>query len=307
MEVRIWDEKGGPFRVPIHADVWPSNIGGLLFNRDGTRLAAQYRPRPRAVELAKSGLKIWDIESGKELLTADSDNPFSSLLAVSPDGSRVAWNAPAVKCGSRTWASGRVLLDVKEAIINAATFSPDASRIAWGTMDSVRVWDVDAAREVLTIRNTGGPVGLLAFSPDGTRLAGAVGPVYVHGDVKVWDAADGRELLSLQGHRSVDDLAFSPDGTRLAAYGWRHGNDGEGLGVTLWDAATGLPLLRLDVADWRGRPAVGCNSSPTAIGCSSSTCKATGPATPTRSGTRRRRRKEGERPRLRLAARQNPG
>ena len=96
------------------------------------------------------------------------------------------------------------------------------------------------------------PVGLLAFSPDGTRLGGAVGPVYVHGDVKVWDAADGRELLSLQGHRSVDDLAFSPDGTRLAAYGWRHGNDGEGLGVTLWDAATGLPLLRLDAADWRG-------------------------------------------------------
>ncbi len=251
LEVRILDEKGGAFRVPIHADVRPSKVGGLLFNKDGTRLAAQYTvPAPEPWNW-RSHLKMWDVEGGRELLTADSDNPFSSLLAVSPDGSRVAWNAAG---GVRVLdvASGRVLLDVKEAIINAAMFSPDASRITWGTMDSVRVWDVGAAGEVLTIRNTGGPVGLLAFSPDGTRLAGAVGPVYVHGDVKVWDAADGRELLSLKGHSSVADLAFSPDGRRLAAYGWRHDNIGNRLGVTLWDAVSGLPLLQLGAADWRG-------------------------------------------------------
>ena len=35
LEVRIWDETGGPFRVPIKSDLWPDNIGRLLFNGDG--------------------------------------------------------------------------------------------------------------------------------------------------------------------------------------------------------------------------------------------------------------------------------
>src|SRR5205085_2043072 len=117
---------------------------------------------------------------------------------------------------------------------------------------SARVWDVDAAKEVLAVADPGGPVGLLAFSPDGTRLAGAVGPVYVHGDVKVWDAADGRELLNLKGQRSVEDLVFSPDGARLAAYGWRHDAGGDRLGVTLWDVGAELPLLQLGVREGLG-------------------------------------------------------
>jgi WD40 repeat protein len=138
-------------------------------------------------------------------------------------------------------ASGRVLLDGNEKIVNAAAFSADGSRIAWGTMDSVRVWNVGAAREALTIHNTGGPVVLLTFSPDGTRLAGAAGPIDAPRDVKLWDAADGHELPSLTGRRgTVGDLAFSPDGARLVAYGR---GATLGLGVTLWDAASGVPLL----------------------------------------------------------------
>ena len=102
LEVRIWDEKGGPSRAPIHADVRPTKVGGLLFNKDGMRLVAQYTvPAPEPWNW-RSHLKIWDIEGGRELLTADSDNPFSSLLAVSPDGSRIAWNNSG-ECGFWTW------------------------------------------------------------------------------------------------------------------------------------------------------------------------------------------------------------
>jgi WD40 repeat protein len=252
LEVRIWNEKDGSLRVPINADLRPNKISRLLFNKDGTRLVAScVIPAANPWEW-RSGLKVWDAESGKELLTADSANPFSNLLAVSPDGSRVAWNASG---GVRVLdvASSRVLLDVKEAILNVAAFNADGSRIAWGgTMGSVRVWDVDANREVLTIRDAGDRLGLLAFSPDGSRLAGAVGPVYVHGEVKVWDAGDGRELLSLKGQRTVQDIAFSPDGRRLAAYRWRHDNDGDHPGVTLWDAVSGLPLLQLDSRQGHG-------------------------------------------------------
>ncbi len=249
LEVRIWDEKGGPFRVPIHADIRPNKLGRLLFNQDGTRLIAQYVIPALNPWEWRSGLKAWDTASGKEVFAADTDNPFAGLLTVSPDGSRVACNRSGGGVRVLDAASGRQLLDAKEGIVNCTAFSADGSRIAWGTMDSVRLWDVDAAKEVLTIHNTGGPVGLLAFSPDGMGLAGAVGPIYVHGEVKVWNAADGRELLSLKGQTSVHDLAFSPDGRRLAAYRRQHDNDGDHPGVTLWDAGNGLPLLQLGVTE----------------------------------------------------------
>ena len=73
-----------------------------------------------------------------------------------------------MKFGSKTWGPAACLLDVKDTAIST-TFNADGSRIAWRDMTQhVHVWDVDAAREVLTIPEPGGEVGQMVFSPDGT-------------------------------------------------------------------------------------------------------------------------------------------
>jgi len=73
----------------------------------------------------------------------------------------------------------------------------------------------------------------IAFSPNGTRLASAS---YDH-TAKVWDAASGREVLTLDGHsKVVYDVAFSPDGKRLATA------SGDKT-VKVWDVASGYELL----------------------------------------------------------------
>jgi eukaryotic-like serine/threonine-protein kinase len=75
----------------------------------------------------------------------------------------------------------------------------------------------------------------VAFSPDGKRIASAS-----HDEtLKLWDTANGQELLTLKGHTSaVAGVAFSPDGKLLASAS--HDKM-----VKIWDAANGQELLTL--------------------------------------------------------------
>src|SRR5262249_34032675 len=89
----------------------------------------------------------------------------------------------------------------------------------------VKLWDLEAGKERLTLRGHGALVLGGAFAPDGKTLASS-------GDdrtVKVGDAASGRELGTLQGHtHGGRGVAYPPDGPTLAP----PSRDGS---VLLWD------------------------------------------------------------------------
>jgi WD40 repeat protein len=74
----------------------------------------------------------------------------------------------------------------------------------------------------------GGVVGI-AFSPDGQRLATSD----TKGDIQIWDATTGTQLLHCRGHRHWTwAVAFSPDGKYLASAS-------DDYRVKLWDVETG--------------------------------------------------------------------
>ncbi len=77
----------------------------------------------------------------------------------------------------------------------------------------------------------------LAFSPDGTLLAGGT---FHRGEIILWDAASGKELANLPAPVDVDALSFSGDGTRLlcGSFGYR---------LIVWDVRTQRELLHLDL------------------------------------------------------------
>ena len=94
----------------------------------------------------------------------------------------------------------------------------------------MKLWDVAAGREGVTLGGHEGWVAALAFSPDGSLLATGS-----HDQtIKLWDSSTGWELTTLSGHTgNVYSVAFSPDGTLLASGSL----DGT---VRLWDVAKAL-------------------------------------------------------------------
>ncbi|MFZ9753320.1 MAG: WD40 repeat domain-containing protein, partial [Cyanobium sp.] len=81
-----------------------------------------------------------------------------------------------------------------------------------------------------------GPVLSVTWSADGQRLASGGSD----GTVRVWEAASGRELAVLEGHKGlVRSVSWSSDGQLLAS-------GGEEGTVRLWDAASGCELAVLE-------------------------------------------------------------
>jgi serine/threonine protein kinase len=121
------------------------------------------------------------------------------------------------------------------AHVTAFGFSAEGGLLATGSLDdTVRIWDVAAARPVerAVWRSSHlGAVSTVAFHPG--RSAVALGPSTADGRMWHWDwlKPPGGRALRFQGEaHSVDALAFSPRGDLLAS--------GGGTSVWLWNVGS---------------------------------------------------------------------
>jgi WD40 repeat protein len=208
-------------------------------------------------------VQVYDATLGREVLSLKGHTDMVSDVVFSPDGKRLVsagggWNKPGeVKLWDATTGQVVLTLTGHTGSVNRVAFSPDGKRLASAgepvLLDAqgkrlpgeVKVWDIGSGQEVLSLKAHTGSVNCLAFSPDGKRLASAGGSHDVQGrplpgEVKVWDAGSGQEVLSLKAHTPyVSSVAFSADGKRLASAGDRDHT------VKLWDAQTGQVALTL--------------------------------------------------------------
>ena len=223
---------------------WP---GG--FSPDGKQLITR-----------DGGASVWEIESGRKLLTLPARNQDISWAAFSPDGRKIVTghaqeHVPegAGQVTFRLWDSGTgehlvtllhpvryklpsVLLTQRPS--SCAHFLPNGAQVVTSVLvekgtgpihASTCVWDTRTGERLVCMRGYTWPQSI---SPDGARLL----TVTEDHRVRVRGLKTGRELLLLEGHEKfVSSACFSPDGSRILTAS----HDGT---VREWDARTGEQL-----------------------------------------------------------------
>jgi eukaryotic-like serine/threonine-protein kinase len=240
----------------------------VALDRDGGRVAATALPWPRQPGVLRE-IRVWDAATGKSLFDGRPHTaPLRNLpeyrlhgaVALSPDGTRVAFDdypaegEPPGEGRASTIRicevdSGKVLLELPSPgqVLWSLAFSANGRFVVAGYSNGlVMVWGPDGIP--LHEQPLKGPSWQVAFSPDGTRLAGVD-----RDEVRIWDVATGQDVLLLRGSgwRRPGDGGFNPalawdkEGRQLAAANWNSNvsiwdagpRDGESVRTARWSAA----------------------------------------------------------------------
>jgi WD40 repeat protein len=228
--IKIWDIDRA--KEQIVRQISPAIVYHVEYSPDGRRIAAGTN---------EGTIKMWDAESGMELVTVHGHEGRVNNVAFSPDGRRMASGGTDKTIriwDTATQAATLVLQSGHSARVATLAFSPDSRRIAsggGGPDGTVRIWDAENGKEMMTLRSEPAWAMDISFSPGGRRLACGRSD----GTVQIWDTASGREMMILEGHNDwTRSVVYTPDGARIISAG----RDGV---MKVWDAETGKELKAL--------------------------------------------------------------
>ena len=251
--LRTWDTSTGQGLLTLEGHL--NVITSVAFSPDGKRIVSVSSGAFRNGKSLPGEVKLWDSQSGRELLTLPGNLSSVTSVAFSTDGKQLVGGAgeEVIVWDAET---GRKMLDLKghTILVTSAAFRSDGKRIVSGAADyTVKVWDTQTGQNVLTLKGHTTPVTTAAFSPDGKRIvSGSVGDFrngrFLPSEVKLWDAQSGQEVLSfLNCPASIGSVVFGIDGKTLWGAGRGVSRDGEPVPgeVKKWDAAGSQIVLAL--------------------------------------------------------------
>ncbi|MFM7151103.1 MAG: WD40 repeat domain-containing protein, partial [Gemmataceae bacterium] len=216
--LHLWTRFTSPQTFWGHAD----DVIGAVYSPDGRRLITGSWDETA---------KVWDLESGRLLLTLKGQPGEILCVAISPDGKRIATGRKAgmgQKGRIQIWdaeaAHGKMLFTCEghSGSVISIAFSPNGKRLASGGEDAtVRLWEIEGVpgKNLATYKAHEKAVNSVVFHPEGKWLLSGSDD---H-TAKIWDTSSsmaGTPLFTTPDQEiGVSCVAVSPDGTRfLTAY-----------------------------------------------------------------------------------------
>jgi HEAT repeat protein/WD40 repeat protein len=219
------------FKVP--------DIHRVAFLPDGKRVVSAY----------KQSFALWDVTNGKVIRAFQNPKVYdwTTTITISADGKRALSGHGSGYLNLWDLRQGKLIRGFRRTDrgfggIRSVWFLPGGNRALATQQRSVKLWDVTTGKLIRTF-NPGKGIKLLALSPDGKRaLSGRfLGRVGAPAPLSVWDVANGKEVLRLEGEIGFFRTAvFLPDGKRLLSAT-------ENGSVKIWDLTT-----RKAIRSWEG-------------------------------------------------------
>ncbi|MEH2302702.1 MAG: serine/threonine-protein kinase [Nostoc sp.] len=173
-------------------------------------------------------IKLWDVNTGKEIRTLIGHANWVNSVAFSRDGKFLA--SGSADCTIKLWQvhTGIEIQTFRghSDSVSSVAYSPrtpttnskDRQLVASGSNDyTIKLWQVETGRNICTLKGHSFFVNCIAFSQDGEIIASGSGD----NTIKLWHVNTGREIRTLIGHSdSVWSVAFSEHGQLLASGSW---------------------------------------------------------------------------------------
>jgi WD40 repeat protein len=149
---------------------------------------------------AHSGTLLHELPVATSSVYAADFSPDGSLLVTAGTFSTEIWDTK----------SGKLVKTLTGAATLARFGAGGARLLTSDPQRTVKLWDVDAGKPLVTLIGHKDQMRTVELSPDGSRVLTASDD----GTAKLWDAGTGKLLTSLDGHSAAVYVArFGADGT----------------------------------------------------------------------------------------------
>ncbi len=173
----------------------------LVFSSDGKTLASGSRD---------STIRLWDVETGKELRIFHH-HPRVNSVSFSSDGKTFASGSDAntIKLWNVKSEEELRTLTGHSGVVMSVSIYSDGKTLASGSGDgTIKLWDVESGKELRTLNGHSAYVNSVSFSSDGKTLASSSGDK----KIKLWDVSTGKELCSLIAIAETEWTVTTPEG-----------------------------------------------------------------------------------------------